>query len=120
MATSTATGMTVMITTTNKPTSSVRHGVARLLVAGSWLLTPYIAAPAEDQPHQSAISVQARSFGAVVKHDAKAVGENGKKFAHQVGVAAKAVGHEIATAAKHGAEETRAAFGSEKENKPAS
>lgn len=101
----------------------MRHGVGRLVVAGSLLLTPYIAAPAEDQPHESAISTEAKSFGAAVKHDAKVVGDNCKKFAHQVGVAAKAVGHEVATAAKRGTAETRAAFGSEKdekEKKPAS
>ena len=119
-ATNVATGATIMITTTNDPTRSVRHGVARFLVAGSLLLSPYIAAAAEDQPHESAISTQARSFGAAVKHDAKVVGDNCKKIAHQVGVAAKAVGHEIATAAKHGAAETRAAFGGDKEKTPAS
>jgi hypothetical protein len=110
-----AMGMTT-ITTTNELTRSVRP-VARLLLAGSLFLTPYIAAPAEDQPHESAISTQARSFGAAVKHDAKVVGDNCKKFAHQVGVAAKSVGHEIATAAKRGTAETRAAFGGEKDEK---
>jgi hypothetical protein len=121
-ATNMATAMTVMITT-NDLTRSLRQAVARLLVAGSLLLTPYIAAPAEDQPHEAAISTQARSFGAAVKHDAKVVGDNCKKIAHQVGVAAKSVGHEIATAAKRGTAETRAAFGAEKdekEKKPAS
>jgi hypothetical protein len=119
-ATSMATGVRVMITTTNEPSRPVRHGVARILVAGALLLTFHVAAAAEDQPHPSAISTQATSFGAAVKHDAKVVGDNGKKFAHQVGVAAKAVGHEIATAAKRGAAETRAAFGGEKEKTPAS
>jgi hypothetical protein len=78
------------------------------------LLTPYIAAPAEDQPHPPAISTQAKALGAAVKHDAKAVGDGCKQIAHRVGIAAKAVGHEIATAAKRGAAETRAAFDGEK------
>ncbi len=115
-ATNMATVMTVMNTTTNDLTRTVRP-VTGLLIAGSLLLTPYIAASAEDQPHESAISTQARSFGAAVKHDAKMVGDNCKKIAHQVGVAAKSVGHEIATAAKRGTAETRAAFGGEKDEK---
>jgi hypothetical protein len=94
--------------------------VASLLVACSFLLTPCIAASADDQPHQSALSAQAKSFGAAVKHDAKAVGDGCKKFAYRVGVAAKAVGHEIATAAKRGTAETRAAFSGDKPKTPAS
>jgi hypothetical protein len=103
-----------MTTTTNDIAHSVRRGGASLLVACSLLLTPYIASAAEDQPHESAISTQARSFGTAVKHDAKAVGDSCKKIAHRVAVTAKAVGHEIGTVAKRGAAETRAAFSGEK------
>jgi hypothetical protein len=117
----TVTDVTVMITTTIDMARSVRHGGASSLVACCLLLTPYVAThAAEDQPHESAISTQARSFGAAVKHDAKAVGESCKHGAHRVAVAAKAVGHEIATAAKRGAAETRAAFGGEKAKAPVS
>lgn len=109
-----------MIKTTVDLTRSVCHRGASLLLACSLLLTPYIAARAENQPHESAISTQAKSLGAAVKHDAKAVGDSCKQIAHRVGVAAKAVGHEIATAAKRGAAETRAAFSGEKAKTPAS
>ena len=119
--TSTATDMTVMTTTTNEIARSERHRGASLLVACSLLLTPYIAAnAADDQPHESAISTHARSFGAAVKHDANAVSDSCKKIGHRVAVAAKAVGHEIGTAAKRGAAETRAAFSGEKAKTSAS
>jgi hypothetical protein len=112
---------TVMTTTTNEIARSVRHGGASLLVACSLLLAPYIAAnAAENQPHESAISTQARSFGAAVKYHAKAVSERCKTIAHRVAIATKAVGHEIGTAAKRGAAETRAAFRGEKATMPAS
>jgi hypothetical protein len=97
-----------------------RHGVAGLLVAWSLLLMPTIAAhAAADEPHESAISVHARSFGAAVKRDTNVVGTKCREGAHRVSVAAKAVAHEIATAAKRGAVETRAAFRGEKESAPA-
>jgi hypothetical protein len=121
--TSTATDTTVMTTTTNEIARSERHRGASLLIACSLLLTPYIAASAaEDQPHESAISTHASSFGAAVKHDAKAVSDSCKKIGHRVAVAvaAKAVGHEIGTAAKRGAAETRAAFSGEKAKTSAS
>jgi hypothetical protein len=107
------------MTTTNDTARSARKRGASLLIACG-LLTPYIAASADDQPRQSAISTQAKAFGTAAKHDAKAVGDGCKAFAHRVGVAAKAVGHEIATAAKRGAAETRAAFSGEKAKRPAS
>lgn len=108
--TATSTAAAMMITTTGNRVRSVRHRIAGLLVTCSLLLTPYVSALAEDQPHQSSIAAQARTFGAAVKHDAKAVGEGCKQIAHRIGVAGKAVGHEIAAAAKRGAAETRAAF----------
>jgi hypothetical protein len=111
---------TVMTTTTIDIARSMRHGGASLLLASGLLLTPFIAASAEGQPHESAISTQSRSFGAVVKHDAKAVGDGCKQIAHRVAIAAKAVGHEIGTAAKRGAAETRAAFGGERAKTSAS
>lgn len=108
--TSTGADMTIVTTTKSKIGHALRYRIANLLLTGSLLLTPYAAAPAEDQPRESAISAHARSFGEAVKHDAKAVGDGSKQVAHRVAVAAKAAGHEIATAAKRGAAETRAAF----------
>jgi hypothetical protein len=113
--------MKVMTTATIDVARSVRHGGTSLLVVWGLLLTPYIAShAAEDEPHESAISTHARSFGAAVKRDTKAVGDDCKEGAHRVAVAAKAVGHEIAAAAKRGAAETRAAFRGEKAETPAS
>jgi hypothetical protein len=119
--TSAATGMKVMIATAIEVVRSVRRVAAVLLVAWSLLLTPYIAAhAAENDPHESAISTHARSFGAAVKRDTKAVGTSCKEGAQRIAVAAKAVGHEIASAAKRGAAETRAAFRGKKAETPAS
>ena len=112
--------MTLKNTTTIAIARSLRHGGASLLLASSLLLAPYIAASAEDKPHESEISTQARSFGTVVKHDAKVVGDGCKKIAHRAALAAQAVGHEIGAAAKRGAAETRAAFAGEKAKTPAS
>jgi len=68
-------GTKVMSVTTSDVVRSARQGGASLLVAWSLLLTPYIAArAAEDQPHESAISTHAQSFGAAVKRDTKAIG----------------------------------------------
>jgi hypothetical protein len=123
MATSMGTGTKAMSVTTSDVvrSRSVRHGGASLLVVWSLLLTPYIAAhAADDQPHESAISTHARSFGAAVKRDTKALGAGCKEGAHRVAVAARAVGHEVATAAKRGAAQTRAAFRGEKAAAPAS
>ena len=128
MGTSVATDMKVMINMTTIDVSrpvrrggrSVRHGAAGLLVACGLLLTPSIAAPAADAPHESAISTHAKSLGAAVKRDTKAVSAKCKDGAHRVAVAAKAVAHEVATAAKRGAAETRAAFRGEKAERPAS
>ena len=99
-----------VMATTIEAVSSVRRG-AVLLAACSLLLAPYIAAPAADnEPHQSSISIQAKAFGAAVKRDAKAVGARCKEGAHRIAVAAKSVGQQITTAAKRGAAGTRAAF----------
>jgi hypothetical protein len=121
MVTSMGTGTKVMSVTAIEVVRSVRHGGASLVVAWSLLLTPGIAAhAAEDQPHESAMSTHAKSFGAAVKRDTKAVGAGCKEGAHRVAVAAKAVGHAVASAAKRGAAETRAAFRGEKAVTPAS
>jgi hypothetical protein len=119
-ATNVGAGTKVMSVTTNDVVRSVRQEGASLLVAWSLLLTPYIAAHAEEHPHESAISTHARSFGAAVKRDTKAIGAGCKEGAHRVAVAAKAVGQEVATAAKRGAAQTRAAFRGEKAGTPAS
>src|ERR1700681_994884 len=82
---------------------SLRHGAAVLLVAWSLLLTPSIAAhAAEDAPHESAISTHAKSFGAAVKRDTKAVSAKCKEGAARGGVAAHAAGGEGGAGATHG------------------
>jgi hypothetical protein len=58
-ATNMGTGTKVTSVTTSDLARPVRHGGARLLVAWSLLLTPYIAAhAADDQSHESAIATQ--------------------------------------------------------------
>src|SRR3984893_8502162 len=90
---------------------SLRHSAAVVLVAWSLLLTPSIAAhAAEDAPHESAISTHAKSFGAAVKRDTKAVSAKCKEAGER----------ECATAAKRGAAAPRAAFHGEKAETPAS
>jgi len=102
-------------------TRRFRIAALSLAAASTLLLTPVIAAHAAgDEPQESSISTQAKSFGEAVKRDAKVVGAKTKEGAHRVAVAAKAVGHEVATAAKRGAAETREAFRGEKSERPAS
>jgi hypothetical protein len=113
--------MDMTSTTTIDMTRRFRIAALGLAVASTLLLTPVIAAHAAgDEPQESPISTQAKSFGEAVKRDAKVVGAKTKEGAHRVAVAAKAVGHEVATAAKRGAAETREAFRGEKSEKPAS